>query len=129
MLGKLDNLQVLELLDYAYVGKQMICLEKRFPQLKELVFRCLHSLENWKIEDEAMPKLRKLVLKQCWKLIMLPRGLGRITSLQKLDVRGMPDYFQSRLRVNDGEDWDKVRHIPFVYKGGSVPFLQRNSCN
>ncbi|XP_039140289.1 putative disease resistance protein At1g50180 [Dioscorea cayenensis subsp. rotundata] len=113
-LGKLDNLQVLELWKDAFVGKEMICLEKGFPQLKRLEFGDLDSLEEWKIEDEAMPRLRKLKISVCEKLVMLPHGLGRITSLQELDVRFMPNAFNQRLKENDGEDWDKVRHVPSV---------------
>ncbi|XP_039130862.1 probable disease resistance protein RF45 [Dioscorea cayenensis subsp. rotundata] len=113
-LGELDNLQVLELRYNAFVGKEMVCLEKGFPQLKELVFNHLYSLEEWKIEDEAMPKLRKLVIDNCSKLVMLPYGLRGITSLQELNVRGMPSAFTQRLRVNDGDDWDKVRRIPLL---------------
>ncbi|KAH7674216.1 P-loop containing nucleoside triphosphate hydrolase protein [Dioscorea alata] len=114
MLGKLDNLQVLQLRKDAFVGKEMICLEKGFPQLKDLIFNHLESLEEWKIEDEAMPKLRKLVIERCRKLVMLPRSLGRITSLQELEAWGMPVAFTQRLKENDGEDWDKVRHVPSV---------------
>ncbi|XP_039139875.1 LOW QUALITY PROTEIN: putative disease resistance protein At1g50180 [Dioscorea cayenensis subsp. rotundata] len=113
-LGKLDNLQVLELYNDAFVGKEMVCLEKGFPQLKVLVFLNLESLEEWKIDDVAMPRLRKLVIWNCEKLVMLPHGLGRITSLQELEVRYMPVAFSQRLKENDGEDWDKVRHVPSV---------------
>ncbi|XP_039130863.1 disease resistance protein RPP8-like [Dioscorea cayenensis subsp. rotundata] len=80
-LGKLDNLQVLHLKNNAFVGKKMVCLEKGFPQLKDLEFYRLDSLQEWKIEDEAMPRLRKLMIDRCSKLVMLPHGLGRITSL------------------------------------------------
>ncbi|XP_039139866.1 disease resistance protein RPP8-like [Dioscorea cayenensis subsp. rotundata] len=113
-LGKLDNLQVLVLYNDAFVGREMVCLEKGFPQLKRLEFGDLDSLEEWKIEDEAMPRLRKLVIHRCGKLVMLPHGLGRITSLQELEVWYMPVAFTQRLKENDGEDWDKVRHVPSV---------------
>ncbi|KAH7674203.1 L domain-like protein [Dioscorea alata] len=113
-LGKLDNLQVLHLWSDVFVGKEMICLEKGFPQLKELYFYVLTSLEEWKIKDEAMPRLRKLEINYCSKLVMLPHGLRRITSLQELGVLNMPVAFTQRLKENDGEDWDKIQHVPSV---------------
>ncbi|KAJ0965244.1 hypothetical protein J5N97_026382 [Dioscorea zingiberensis] len=112
-LGKLGNLQFLDLID-AFVGEEIVCLERGFPQLKELALRRFDSLERWKIEDQAMPKLRHLFLSNCQKLVMLPDGLERITSLQELTVVNMPDSFNQRLRVDEGEDWGVIRHIPSV---------------
>ncbi|XP_039129101.1 probable disease resistance protein RF9 [Dioscorea cayenensis subsp. rotundata] len=105
-LGKLDNLQVLRLRHHAFVGREMICSEKGFPQLKVLELNSLHELKLWSIEDEAMPKLRELEIEKC-PLRMLPQGLPKVTSLQELKVIGMNDNFCKRLRPNDGEDWEK----------------------
>ncbi|KAH7674202.1 P-loop containing nucleoside triphosphate hydrolase protein [Dioscorea alata] len=113
-LGKLDNLQVLVLRVNAFVGKEMVCLERGFPQLKQLEILFLDTFEEWKIEEEAMPRLRKLIIAGCMNLVMLPHGLGKITSLQQLNVRNMPSAFTQRLRANDGDDWDKVQHIPLL---------------
>ncbi|KAJ0965215.1 hypothetical protein J5N97_026353 [Dioscorea zingiberensis] len=113
-LGKLGNLQFLRLHFTAFVGEEMVCLERGFPQLKLLVLDGLHSLKRWNIEDQAMPKLRHMFLRDCYKLVMLPDGLERITSLQELTVSFMPPWFMQRLRVDEGEDWGKIRHIPSV---------------
>ncbi|XP_039129099.1 probable disease resistance protein RF9 [Dioscorea cayenensis subsp. rotundata] len=112
-LGKLDNLQVLRLRHHAFVGREMICSEKGFPQLKVLELNSLLELKLWSIEDEAMPKLRELEIETC-PLRMLPQGLPKVTSLQELKVIGMNDNFCKRLRPNDGEDWEKIKHIPSV---------------
>ncbi|KAJ0965216.1 hypothetical protein J5N97_026354 [Dioscorea zingiberensis] len=112
-LGKLGNLQFLRLYD-AFVGEEMVCLERGFPQLKELQLNSLNSLKRWKIKDQALPKLRHLSLESCRKLVMLPNGLEGITSLQELTVNRMPPRFKQRLRVNEGEDWGKIQHIPSV---------------
>ncbi|XP_039130505.1 putative disease resistance protein At1g50180 [Dioscorea cayenensis subsp. rotundata] len=112
MLGKLDNLQVLRLRYDAFVGGEMVCLEKGFPELQVLELNCLSELEVWRIEDEAMPKLRELEIEACNFLMMLPQGLQRVTSLQELKAIDMPDDFCRRLRINDGEDWEKIKHIP-----------------
>ncbi|KAH7674211.1 P-loop containing nucleoside triphosphate hydrolase protein [Dioscorea alata] len=106
-LGKLDNLQVLVLGLNAFVGKEMVCLERGFPQLKQLEILFLMSLEEWKIEEEAMPRLRKLTIAHCLNLVMLPHGLGKITSLQELHVGNMPSAFTQRLRANDDLDLEE----------------------
>ncbi|KAJ0965230.1 hypothetical protein J5N97_026368 [Dioscorea zingiberensis] len=113
-LGKLGNLQFLRLHFDAFVGEEMVCLERGFPQLKQLVLDILPSLKRWNIEDQAMPKLKYLCLYACNNLVMLPDGLEMITSLQELTVELMSDSFNQRLRVDEGEDWGKIRHIPSV---------------
>ncbi|XP_039130253.1 probable disease resistance protein At1g58602 [Dioscorea cayenensis subsp. rotundata] len=128
MLGKLANLQVLRLRD-AFVGEEMVCVEKGFPQLKVLELKSLSELEVWSIKDEAMPKLRELEIEACEYLMMLPQGLQMVTSLQKLKVIRMNDNFCRRLRNNDGEDWEKIKHIPSVMvfreRNKAVPCRQR----
>ncbi|XP_039130847.1 putative disease resistance RPP13-like protein 3 [Dioscorea cayenensis subsp. rotundata] len=57
MLGKLGNLQVLRLRYDAFVGREMVCSEKGFPQLKVLELNSLLELKLWRIEDESMPSL------------------------------------------------------------------------
>ncbi|KAH7674258.1 CPI-17 protein [Dioscorea alata] len=129
MLGKLDNLQVLRLRNNAFVGEKMVCLVKGFPELQVLELNFLRRWKEWRIEDEAMPKLRKLEIEACNFLMMLPQGLQRVTSLQELKAIDMPDDFCRRLRINYGEDWEKIKHIPSarVYDSRLMLFVRHQS--
>ncbi|KAM0943022.1 putative virus X resistance protein-like, coiled-coil [Dioscorea sansibarensis] len=113
MLGTLGNLQVLRLRYDAFVEREIVCSQKGFPQLKVLELNSLFQLKVWRIEDEAMPKLRELEIEACG-LVRLPQGLQKVTSLQELKVIRMDVDFCARLRNNDGEDWEKIKHIPSV---------------
>ncbi|MFQ6621251.1 hypothetical protein Gotur_002432, partial [Gossypium turneri] len=87
-LEKLPNLRVLELFDYAFIGKEMV-------------------------EEGAMPALRYLEIYGCKKLKMIPDGLRFITTLQELKIRGMPKEFKDKM-VQEREDFYKVQHIPSI---------------
>ncbi|PIN03385.1 hypothetical protein CDL12_24091 [Handroanthus impetiginosus] len=115
-LEKLPKLSSLKLYDSTYVGEDMVCLTKGFPQLLCLKLWGLLNWKTWRIEEGAMQKLTRLVIAHCDKLEMLPDGLKFITTLQKLNVRWMPDDFKYRLRKADteGEDFYKVRHVPDI---------------
>ncbi|KAL0432985.1 UNVERIFIED_CONTAM: Disease resistance RPP8-like protein 3 [Sesamum latifolium] len=115
-LEKLPKLSSLTLYDSTYVGEEMACLTKGFPRLLYLKLWGLSNLKTWRIDEGAMPKLTRLVIAHCGKLEMLPDGLEFLTTLQKLNVRWMPDGFKNRLRAADGEgeDFYKVRHVPDI---------------
>ncbi|KAI3459735.1 hypothetical protein Pfo_016398 [Paulownia fortunei] len=115
-LEKLPKLSSLTLYESTYVGEDMVCLTKGFPRLLYLKLWGLSNLKTWRIDEGAMPKLTRLVIAHCEKLEMLPDGLKFMTTLQKLNVRWMPDDFKDRLRAADGEgeDFYKVRHVPDI---------------
>ncbi|KAH7674257.1 P-loop containing nucleoside triphosphate hydrolase protein [Dioscorea alata] len=118
---------VLRLRYDAFVGREIVCLEKGFPQLKVLELKCMFKFEVWRIEDEAMPKLKELQIENCG-LVMLPQGLQKVTTLQELKVINMHDYFCGRLANNDGEDWEKIKHIPSVRVYDCRPMSISYSC-
>lgn len=60
-----------------------------------------------------MSKLRELEIKACG-LVMLPQDLQMVTTLQELKVVHIHSDFCQRFRTNDGEDWQKIRHVPSV---------------
>ncbi|MBA0550025.1 hypothetical protein Golob_021008, partial [Gossypium lobatum] len=86
-LEKLPILRVLELYDYAFIGKEMVCSAPDFPKLESLALYRLWNLEDWEVEEGAMPALRYLEISGCKKLKMLPDGLRFITTLQELKIQ------------------------------------------
>ncbi|XP_078153798.1 disease resistance protein RPP8-like [Carex rostrata] len=109
-LEKLPNLKVLDLWYSsmeAVDGKCMICSRGGFGRLQRL-FLWVEDLEEWKIEDGAMPMLNQLKLEYC-KLQIVPH-LQYLVNLQELTVDCL-DEFKSRL---EGEDQWKINHIPSV---------------
>ncbi|KAL7209910.1 hypothetical protein ACSBR1_031474 [Camellia fascicularis] len=118
-LEKLPNLRILYL-ENAFVGKEMVCSADGFPHLKILRLWNL-QIEEWRVDDGAMPKLSSLGIAFCLKLKMLPNGLRFIPTLQELQIHFMPEAFNDRLRVVDGqegEDFHKISHIPSIRFSG-----------
>ncbi|XP_073026747.1 putative disease resistance protein At1g50180 [Primulina eburnea] len=60
-LQHLPTLQSLWLCDDAFVGTEMVCGSKGFPQLKSLILEGLRNLVGWRVEEEAMPNLSRSV--------------------------------------------------------------------
>ncbi|KAK8706226.1 hypothetical protein V6N13_049800 [Hibiscus sabdariffa] len=85
-LEKLRNLMILELDCTSSLGEEMVCSAPHFPKLESLSLRWLTYLEEWKVEEGAMPALRHLEIDRCKKLKMLPDGLRFITTLQELKI-------------------------------------------
>ncbi|KAL1184725.1 hypothetical protein V6Z11_A01G064600 [Gossypium hirsutum] len=108
---KLPNLRVLELYVYAFIGKEIVCSALHFPKLESLTFSELWNLEEWKVEEGAVPALRHLKISGCKKLKMLSVGLRFITTLQELKIEYIPKDFKGKM-VQGREDFYKVQHIP-----------------
>ncbi|MBA0786105.1 hypothetical protein Gotri_025372, partial [Gossypium trilobum] len=117
LLAKLQRLR-------AYIGSKMVCSANGFPKLDYLQMSWLLELEEWEIEEIAMPCLRELKLINVRSLRMLPEGLRYITTLQELNLIGMPLSLEERIKVIDGregEEFYKVRHIPSIHIINSIP--------
>ncbi|KAB2095770.1 hypothetical protein ES319_A01G062600v1 [Gossypium barbadense] len=112
-LEKLPNLRVLELYENAFIGKEMVCSAPHFLKLESLTLKCLWNLEEWEVEEGAVPALRYLEIRRCEKLKMLPDGLRFITTLQELKIEYMPKEFKDKM-VQGREDFYKVQHIPSI---------------
>ena len=67
-LGELPKLRILQLFSESYVGNEMCCPEKSFPQLRVLKLWKLEELENWIVLAGALPRLRDLEIRSCAKL-------------------------------------------------------------
>uniref|UniRef100_A0A2N9J952 Uncharacterized protein n=1 Tax=Fagus sylvatica TaxID=28930 RepID=A0A2N9J952_FAGSY len=109
VLEKLPNLRVLRGWE-AFIGLQMVCSDKGFPQLKSLLLRGLPNLQEWTVEAGAMPSLFRLEISDCNKLVTAPHGLKFVSMLQELEIRWMPRAFKHRLEEG-GEDFYIVQHI------------------
>ena len=77
-LGELPKLRILQLFSESYVGNEMCCPEKSFPQLRVLKLWKLEELENWIVLAGALPRLRDLEIRSCAKLHKLPDGLQHV---------------------------------------------------
>ena len=110
-LEKLPNLKILRLLFRAFEGKNMVCSERGFPQLQSLVLSDLYDLEEWRVEEGAMPSLCRLQIESCPSLRRIPDGLRFVTTLQELEIKNMPKTFKDRVDKG-GEDFCKVQHVP-----------------
>ncbi|KAB8396272.1 hypothetical protein FH972_024814 [Carpinus fangiana] len=112
ILEKLPILRYLNGWD-AFTGKKMVCSKDGFPKLKTLVLRGFPSLEEWTVEEGAMPCLFRLEILQCSKLKSVPDGLRFVRALQELEFRWMPIAFKHRLEKK-GEDFSEVQHVPSI---------------
>ncbi|MBA0673694.1 hypothetical protein Goklo_007485, partial [Gossypium klotzschianum] len=111
-LKKLPNLRILEF-ERSFVGKEMFCSAPGFPKLESVILVELHKLEEWKVDEGAMPSLQRLVIRSCPRLKMLPEGLRFITTLKELKIELMSKAFKDRLEEGE-EDFYKVKHVPSI---------------
>ncbi|KAK8633206.1 hypothetical protein V6N13_014054 [Hibiscus sabdariffa] len=116
-LEKLPNLRALELHQKAFTGEKMLCSAQGFAKLESLSLQDLSHLGEWRVDEGAMPCLRRLNIESCRRLKMLPDGLRFITTLQQLKIERMPNAFKQSLKEG-GEDFNKVLHVPSItFKG------------
>lgn len=111
-LEKLLNLKYLSCWEM-FVGKKMVCSLNGFRKLEVLVIRGFRNLEEWVVENHAMPCLYRLSICDCNKLMSVPDGLKFVDGLKELEITWMPKLFQTRLGI-DGEDYHKVQHVPSI---------------
>ncbi|XVF70138.1 hypothetical protein PTKIN_Ptkin11bG0138000 [Pterospermum kingtungense] len=112
-LGKLPNLRMLELHDNAFTGKKMVCSAQGFPKLDSLSLSGLYNLEEWMLDEGALPTLHQLEISECYTLQNLPDGLRFITTLKRLKIERMWPEFKDKV-VEGGEDFYKVQHVPSI---------------
>ncbi|KAB2059617.1 hypothetical protein ES319_A11G318000v1 [Gossypium barbadense] len=112
ILEKLPNLRILEA-EGSFGVNEMCCSGQGFPRLESLRLLNVGKLEEWKVDEGAMPSLQRLEIAECRKLKMLPEGLRFITTLKELKIESMPKSFKVKLEEG-GEDFYKVKHVPFI---------------
>ncbi|XP_048424434.1 putative disease resistance protein At1g50180 [Pyrus x bretschneideri] len=109
-LERLPNLRILSGWQM-FAGKKMVCSNQGFPKLKSLLLRGFSNLEDWTMEEGAMPGLCRLEISSCIKLKTIPDSLRFVKTLQELEMYGC------LFKVNmgsEGEDFYKVQHVPSV---------------
>ncbi|KAI8027745.1 putative disease resistance protein [Camellia lanceoleosa] len=129
-LEKLPNLRTLFLFN-TYIGKEMVCSFAPssisgggrggyggcdgggFPKLKTLELQFFRNLEEWRVEQGAMPCLFHLLIIECPKLKEIPDGLRFITTLRELHIKWASEALRDRVREG-GEDFYKVKHVPSI---------------
>ncbi|GKD78371.1 disease resistance protein RPP13-like protein [Tanacetum coccineum] len=90
-LGKLPCLNNLELKN-SYIGKKIVCHQNEFLQLEVLRLCELYELDEWVVEEGAMPKLRGLGIFECYKL-QKPNNLTCIPEVPESEA----DYYLQKI--------------------------------
>ncbi|RWR84844.1 disease resistance protein RPM1-like protein [Cinnamomum micranthum f. kanehirae] len=112
-IGPLPNLLVL-LLSKAYKGQQLCFVAGCFPRLKELYLSELRNLNHVRIEQGAMPSIKKLSFHQCVGLTTLPEGIEHLSGLRELRLMEMPVELIEQQKKDGSEVQKMVQHIPIV---------------
>ncbi|XP_066382858.1 disease resistance protein RPM1-like [Miscanthus floridulus] len=112
VLAQLPNLLFLQL-NKAYQGKAMRCCCPGFPNLKIFIITELEELEEWDVDEGAMPCVLEVWIMSCENLATVPTGLQSLATLQRLRLVGMPSSFTDRLGELS-EDFVRVKHIPSI---------------
>lgn len=114
VLKDLPSLVFLQLYE-AFGGQVMRCSSPGFKKLKILILTGLDSLEEWEVEEGAMPCIQELWIMSCSELKAIPLGFEFLTTLQKLRLVDMPENFVKRISSEPaGEDFGRVQHIPSI---------------
>ncbi|KAL8162167.1 hypothetical protein V2J09_013656 [Rumex salicifolius] len=111
VLGQLSKLKFLRLGCSTYLGTQLSCAGTAFPQLQELKFIRMFNLEEWRVEGQAMGRLKVITISRCWNLKRLPERLGSITTLKELQIKDMPLEFCKRLGYKGDEDGESTTAV------------------
>lgn len=85
-IGKLCYLTVLKL-ENAFCGTVWKVSERGFCELKFLLLEA-KNLKQWVASHKDFPVLRHSVLRSCYCLEQIPRGLARIYTLKSIELEG-----------------------------------------
>ncbi|KAI3734117.1 hypothetical protein L6452_13580 [Arctium lappa] len=83
----LPNLEVLKLKFNAFIGEKWETRDAEFRRLKVLKLHDL-DLRQWVCSRENFPGLQRLVIHHCSKLNGIPSDVGKILTLDVIEVRG-----------------------------------------
>ncbi|CAA2993367.1 late blight resistance homolog R1B-16 isoform X1 [Olea europaea subsp. europaea] len=83
--GKLPNLEVLKLREFAFSGPEWVPIEGEFLKLKFLLI-WETDLEQWRADNTHFPRLEHLILQKCSKLVEIPSHIGEIQTLKIIEI-------------------------------------------
>ncbi|KAH6819482.1 hypothetical protein C2S51_003085 [Perilla frutescens var. frutescens] len=88
-IGSLPELQVLKLRRSAFRGPIWETKAEEFPALEFLLLEDI-DLQQWEIDDDddegCFPNLKRLIIRHCYKLEMIPSQIGNIPTLEAIEV-------------------------------------------
>ncbi|CAK7323837.1 unnamed protein product [Dovyalis caffra] len=113
----LPNLKVLGLVS-GYSGEK-IHFKGGFQKLKLLGLAGLNELKTMTIDKGAMPFVETLQIGPSSQLKEVPSGIQHLKHLKELYFAGMSNEFTQRLSREEGEDYWKVKHVPFLLYDGT----------
>ncbi|GAU16963.1 hypothetical protein TSUD_37210 [Trifolium subterraneum] len=115
------------LLAEAYAGQTMVCESQSFPQLHVLKFWVLEKLEEWKIDQGALPCLKQLEIRSCPRLKRLPGGLEHVKTLLELKLKNMPTEINAEMHnfplptncqvVQTNSQWNFISAWKVIWNG------------
>ncbi|GMY34730.1 probable disease resistance protein At1g58602 [Fagus crenata] len=112
-LEKLHNLRSLCFYHGSYTGKKMVCSNGGFPELHVLKFWMLQELEEWNVQEHAMPSLKRLEIRSCKKLkVPTNHELRHLKSLRELKLKDMPVEFKKSIEKNKELIWGDIAFFP-----------------
>ncbi|KAL2543869.1 putative disease resistance RPP8-like protein 4 [Forsythia ovata] len=85
VVGSLSNLEVLKLKFHAFEGPVWELNDGEFRRLKLLLIH-MTDLEHWKVDKTHLPSLQRLSLRYCYKLVEIPSGIGKIPTLEEIEL-------------------------------------------
>ncbi|KAI4297295.1 hypothetical protein L6164_037189 [Bauhinia variegata] len=87
-LERLENLRILYLLTNSVIVKAMVCSNRGFPKLELLALSGLLYLEEWRVEEAAMPNIHHFTIEACNMLRSVPEKLRKISGTRIEDYAG-----------------------------------------
>ncbi|KAL2515479.1 putative late blight resistance protein-like protein R1B-16 [Forsythia ovata] len=85
VVGSLSNLEVLKLKFHAFEGTVWELNDGEFRRLKLLLIH-MTDLEHWKVHKTHLPSLQRLSLRYCYNLVEIPSGIGKIPTLEEIEL-------------------------------------------
>ncbi|XP_076911054.1 putative late blight resistance protein homolog R1B-16 [Bidens hawaiensis] len=113
----LPNLEILKLKFHSCVGERWETGDAEYKKLKFLKFQDL-DIREWISSSDNFPRLQRLVVHRCLKLDGIPSVLGKILTLDVIEVSGCSSSaHESAMRIQkqqemDGNNFLKVHAKP-----------------
>nr|GMD08508.1 putative late blight resistance protein homolog R1A-10 isoform X1 [Ipomoea batatas] len=85
IIGKLPNLDLLKLKDFAVCGPEWTPRDGQFLQLRFFLIE-RSDLEHWNAKANHFPALEHLILRYCWDLEKLPNDFEEVCTLRLIEL-------------------------------------------